>query len=402
MCGISGWVGVEDYKTRYALALVLGMGIDKRGGHAAGFASYGLETDTGKISVCRKEGQWESAKDRFIRRAASGTTCLQHARYATCGKRHVTEAHPFTIRRDGKAKLYGAHNGMVYNADESAKEHNRKIVVDSEEIFELLADEDYEGIKKLQGYGVITWIDHNNPSVIKVLRLSKNSDFYIVRAKTGGLIYGSTRKIVDDAMDAAGIETEVFYDVEIGQVYTIKPDNLYFTNTKDIVFAERKWNYPSYGGYTGGYSNYSPTRYSSRYNHYRADDDKRGYFDWEDDYDYTPGSSRFVNKTPTSPPTPRFTHDEMGRLVRVADDKKDEIPDTLDLAKEYNQKLLTEGTKDSQEPKEFFCESCGEDVDEETADFCTYQYEEIFGRKDAPILCSNCLFDCGTVAATLS
>src|SRR5579859_143434 len=129
MCGLAGIAGITNRNTRERLIWTLGMGIDERGGHAAGFVSV-RET---KVVQGRREGFWISAPDKFIERAAIGQTVLMHARYATCGKGGRHEAHPFEIVRNGRPVLWGAHNGVIWDAEESAMFHNRPYDVDSRE-----------------------------------------------------------------------------------------------------------------------------------------------------------------------------------------------------------------------------------------------------------------------------
>src|ERR1041385_4847308 len=184
VCGISGFVGVSDTEAKKSLVWHLGIGIDKRGGDACGYVASSVD----KLHVGKKPGYWTLARKKFINRAASGRASMMHARFATCGKKVVSEAHPFAIKRNNRTALYGCHNGIVYTANESAKRNNRTIVVDSEEIFHLLADNDLDGIRKLEGYGVVTWIDPKDPMTINALRLSDNSDIYVVRLESGGIV----------------------------------------------------------------------------------------------------------------------------------------------------------------------------------------------------------------------
>lgn len=236
ICGISGFVGVKHPKTRYKLVSALGEGIDARGGHAAGYVNYTGE----KVNVGRKLGYWSDAQRSFIERASRAKLSMMHARYATCGKGEITEAHPFAIKRRGRIVLWGAHNGMIYNAKQSAKKNNRKIVVDSEEIFHLIADEDWEGIKKLEGYGVITWIYASDPTSIYLLRLSRSGQIYVVETNKGNIVYGSTRAIVDDAIEHAGLEFAYVYDVNVGTVYRMNQNTFWETTINDIVLKPKR------------------------------------------------------------------------------------------------------------------------------------------------------------------
>jgi hypothetical protein len=312
----------------------LGVGIDRRGGDAVGYVACTPD----KIHVGKKPGYWTLARKKFIARAASGHASMLHARFKTCGRGDITEAHPFCVRRNNRTVVYGSHNGMVYNCHESAKRNNRTVVVDSEEIFQLMADNDYDGIRKLEGYGVVTTIDPKDPMTINALRLSDNSDIYVVRLTTGGIVYGSTKAIVDEALQQSGLKAECYYDLEIGRIYHFRDDGVYKSNITGVKFAERKWNATGYTGY------YSRGKYAWMEKAYR--------FDWKDEDD-----------------------DDNDIELDI-----ETVPDSVDQ-------------KDDSDKGPLYCESCGQDVDQETADYVSWQYEEFFGRKDTPILCSDCLYD---------
>lgn len=237
MCGLAGFAGIKDYKTRLVLTTALTVkGIESRGGHAAGYVAI---TEKHGIRYGRKVGPWSKARTRFLKSAASGDMCLMHSRYATCGKKDVTSAHPFAIHRKGKVVLWGAHNGMIPDAWDCAKAHNRVCNVDSQEVFELIADGEYETIQKLMGYGVLTWVEANDPTCIKLVRLSKNSDMEIVSVKGGGIVWASTWKILSEALKAAGLEGEYKYHVEeVGRVYEIKNDIVLKTDVTGIHLHE--------------------------------------------------------------------------------------------------------------------------------------------------------------------
>lgn len=276
MCGVSGFVGVKNSKARLHLAYALGVGIDRRGGHAAGY----VNVYDNFVRFNRKLGEWTDARLRFIRSAAQGDISMMHARYATCGKRTVEEAHPFAIKRKGQMVLWGAHNGMIPNAWGSAKKNNREISVDSQEIFELLADEDYDGLNALEGYGVITWIEYNDINSVKFARLSSNSDFHIVALKEGGYVWGSTSTIVESAVKHAGLTINNPFDCkEVGLVYQVTRDGVFETEQKNVKIGCKK---------------YSSQGYSSSYwsNHYN--DDWESEFDKKDSATKSSASSKLV------------------------------------------------------------------------------------------------------------
>lgn len=236
MCGIAGYHNVPQ-DARQWLVAGLGLGIDSRGGHAAGYVSIGQAT-----RVAHKLGEWGQSSRKFIRRAASGHVCMMHARYTTHGHKGITNAHPFTIQREGKTVLHGCHNGMLYGTEETAKRFGRKWSVDSREVFELLADGELSEIQSLTGYGVITWNPHGTDH-IKVAKLTQSADFTCAQLKEGGLVWASTDKILDGAVKAARLEVDYKYkELEAGKVYLIRDGGI-FTTEEDGVKVDGNWGY---------------------------------------------------------------------------------------------------------------------------------------------------------------
>ncbi len=284
MCGLGGYVGVQDRLARLSLVYGLGFGIDRRGGHAAGFVSTG--DVLGKaIKVSRKVGTWKDASTKFFRKAGSGTTCVMHARYATCGKKDaVAHAHPFTIRRDGKDVIYGAHNGVISGTDRTAKEYGRDHTVDSREVYELIADGNLSDLQELEGYGVLTWLTPGSDAV-NVALLSKRADFIACTVEGGGVVWASTESILTDALKVASlarVDTLKLHDV--GVVYQLSADGVKATELTGVNVKAPKpyvgsnttydysgewWNQPR------GMSLYSGGNHGNR----------RAYEEWSEEYD---------------------------------------------------------------------------------------------------------------------
>lgn len=229
MCGLAGFSGITaSAAQRLILVSSLGEGIDRRGGHGAGFAA---ERD-GAILHQKRMPEWSDAPISFLEPAAMAHACIMHARYATHGSVKKRNAHPFNVTRNGVPKLYGAHNGIIYDARESAIANGRKFSVDSLELFELLADGMLDDIANLEGYGVITWLDAENPLGVNIARLTDSGELAVVSLKSGGFVWGSTKRIVENACWRAELRIDREWELEDGRAYRIEKGIIYDADTK--------------------------------------------------------------------------------------------------------------------------------------------------------------------------
>ena len=225
MCGLAGYVNVQQGEQRTALVRALGCATDKRGGHAAGYVGT---VEASAVRYGRKLGQWADARAPFIAGAASADLCIIHARYATCGKKDTPlEAHPFAIKRAGRTALYGAHNGVLQGTAASAARHGRAHDVDSREAFELLADKALDELAtEISGYGTLAWIDGTLRDRVRLVTLTEGSDLEICRTACGALVWGSTWDIVHAGLAAAHMVALNGYRVEVGRVLEAHRDGL--------------------------------------------------------------------------------------------------------------------------------------------------------------------------------
>lgn len=237
MCGLGGYVGISaDHRAAFVQAL--GIGIDSRGGDASGYLA--VSRSSGNLVHAKRVGTWTHSKNKFRRKAAMGDMAIMHARWATCGSKTAQDqAHPFEIKRDGQTKLYGAHNGCIWNAKESAKVNGRVFSVDSKELFELMADGDVDGIQELDGYGVITWYVPGT-NYINLVRLSDHSEICVVSLKSGGIAWASTWSILSDALEFAELEADSEISVpEIGRIYQLRDRGVFRSDVDGIKFESK-------------------------------------------------------------------------------------------------------------------------------------------------------------------
>jgi hypothetical protein len=155
----------------------------------------------------------------------------------------INEAHPFAIKRNDKVVLWGAHNGIIPDAWDSAISNHRYIDVDSQELFELIADENYQGIRDLSGYGVITWIEAARPDHVKIARLSANSEICLVLLESGGYAWASTWKILHAALKGANLSAKNMIELnDIGQTYEVHADQVVKSNINGLKISNVRNN----------------------------------------------------------------------------------------------------------------------------------------------------------------
>jgi hypothetical protein len=245
MCGLAGYAGIADNAIRQTLTLALGLSIDARGGHAAGYVTI---SKRGRIHHNREIGPWELASPKFWQSATAGSRlAMFHSRFATSGSPIIEDnAHPFPIERDGKVRLYGAHNGVLWGATESAHKHGRSFSVDSREFFELLADGELSGIKDLEGYGAVTWIDPSQPDRVKLCKISITGDLELAQLADGqGWVWGSTRDIVKRSCKVSGLKVRSWAKLKPFVIYSVYPDRVPTKNVKTKLSVSA-WTTSSY------------------------------------------------------------------------------------------------------------------------------------------------------------
>lgn len=261
MCGIAGYalLGAVPKPTRYKLVTELGARIDVRGGHSSGWHDM-QHGDIGKVT-----GTWEKSPIKFRAGAASGDSCILHARWATCGDaRNPSQAHPFLA--DGKAgTIVGVHNGVFGGTHLSAGLNGRSHTVDSREFYHLLADGDLKGISHLTGYGALAYryLSGGIPGV-HLVRLTPGSDMVCYSLEEGGYVYGSTAPIVLGAIKAVGLHASGEYEVRAdGRPTVLRADGVYhMAKAEPIKLAS---------------SGYAP--YRNAYT-WKYDDEETAYRDW--------------------------------------------------------------------------------------------------------------------------
>lgn len=236
MCGLSGFAGIKEKATRIALIRALGPRIDSRGRAGCGFVSL---TEDGEVVVGRKHRGYAEADDNFVELNATGDMCLMHTRAPGHDGMPITDIHPFEVVRDDKTVMWGAHNGGFDNAWESARVRGRECTVDSQELFQLLADDQIEVLNNYNGWGVIEWVDTAKPREINLAKVCAYGELIAVELEQGGFVWASTPRILGLSLKECGLEVkEVIQFEEPGRVYVAREDGIFPTDKTGVQFSK--------------------------------------------------------------------------------------------------------------------------------------------------------------------
>jgi asparagine synthetase B (glutamine-hydrolysing) len=224
MCGIAGYTTKQKTDYRHAVATaVLAIHMEKRGGHA-----WGVMTDT---DVQHGLGSIATGLAVYARQASSFAL---HTRYGTTGGNTLENAHPFT-RHGSNGKVVGVHNGIISNHADLNKKYERTCSVDSQHIFQHIADG--TSLDDLAGYGAIVY--------------SLNGDWYVGRFNDGdlhiartdaGIFFASTREAIIEATSFANIRIVEWLKVKNNSVYRLTSNGIKKAYRINATGTRFKWN----------------------------------------------------------------------------------------------------------------------------------------------------------------
>ena len=224
MCGIIAWqLQKPDPRIVPAAALAEWL-MDARGKHSWGYwtPEFGLNKGLGLMHQNVPAGIFTNT-----------TMMIGHCRYATTGAVVEANSHPFQ-----KGNILGVHNGIVSNHKELNEKYNRNFDVDSEHIFQHIAEN--KPMKEINAYGAVVWIDLTNPGkiyackfndgVLEASSIYDDNDLKREGDATGTFI-ASTFDCVAGAMHLSGMNFETL-KLEKDIVNVIENGGIYSTKTK--------------------------------------------------------------------------------------------------------------------------------------------------------------------------
>lgn len=231
MCGLFGWSLSQGGVIRLLdvqAPVILASANDTRGGQSWGWLDvYGDRVTKGLKRICRR------SQVKAMEKCGS---VMAHTRLATRGEVTPANSHPFSY-----GHVTGAHNGMIYNADD-------KYTVDSEHLINLISKG--KPSDHLRGYGVVTWVDSRKPKGrIYLCKLTQSGEISVanIKSKNGkilGAVYSSEKSALEQAL--TGLRYDIM-DVEAGRVHYLDKTGFYITKQERSLGSYGDFNSWRYG-----------------------------------------------------------------------------------------------------------------------------------------------------------
>lgn len=137
---------------------------------------------------------------------------IGHTRAATIGDTKKENAHPWRFLKANGGEVIGCQNGGVSNWDELNKKYKRNLEVDSQQIFQHIADG--LPLNEIEGWGTIVFMDEGS------LYFSRfnGGQLSIAQLDKGGIVWSSEEYALKKALDGAGLK-HFCYEIEEGLIY---------------------------------------------------------------------------------------------------------------------------------------------------------------------------------------
>lgn len=153
---------------------------------------------------------------------------LLHTRQATTGEKTVENSHPFECFGTNPntlavKKIIGVHNGVVTNDSELNQKYSRNCSVDSEHIFQHLAEG--RSLEDVEAHGPIVWIEDD--SELLNFAILRRGDLHIAKLLGGEFVLCSYEYPIDTSARMFRWGVPTFFKIESNHRYYIKEGSCY-------------------------------------------------------------------------------------------------------------------------------------------------------------------------------
>lgn len=201
MCGIGGFsLSKTSRVNSRRLAHELLTLLEYRGGHASGYAAFDKR---GELNIYKDDRPGSQLPLSGLPRNSKNV--ILHTRYATQGSPIDNRNNHPVISGTGKTAL--VHNGVISNDDEfRGSRHPWEVIgqVDSAVIPNVLEFNGIPGLKDLEGYAAIAWVEQGKPRIHNLARL-ESSPVHYTWLEDGSLVWASTDLILETALTEVGL-----------------------------------------------------------------------------------------------------------------------------------------------------------------------------------------------------
>lgn len=187
-----------------------------------------------KAAVCGSDFLRHQVAKTHLDAVGYSAASVGHVRAATHGAVTKDNAHPFTVIRDDLSEIIGVHNGSLKTGWRDLKDADTN-AVDSEWMYERIAEDGVNAFKGFDGAYVLVWYDSRTPEVINLARNEQRPLFMAWTKDRTGIIGASELGMLGWLADRNGVELwadhngRKFFYLGAGNLYTI---NL---NTMELV-----------------------------------------------------------------------------------------------------------------------------------------------------------------------
>ena len=271
MCGLSGYnLHPSSRVNARRLAHELLSGIEYRGSHASGFAAFDRK---GKLHI--HKDALPGSQLPLAQLPRNSRNVILHTRFATQGDVSDNRNNHPVVSGTGKTVL--VHNGVIMNDEDFRSGRPYKVIgeVDSAVIPNIIEHDGLEGLKEMEGYAAVAFVQQGDAQAQHILRLDSSPVAY-TWLEDGSFVWASTPAILESALLSAGLH--------YGHVFTL-PEKVGISINRGVITdwfkVEMSSSYEAYMRFSRATSGGHGT--STNYERPAIGGIGSSFYDWDDE-----------------------------------------------------------------------------------------------------------------------